>query len=204
MPCLLVLPRAGARTCLPSEPGPQVTAIVLYVPNCVSFLASLQFSSLQEIPCTVAQVRGKRPFGGACSFCNTTLRVLSVCHPPGSHGQGSGGHTRCSCWLASSADKCSGSLHHFWFLSGRMHDCSPNPLPPERRRERRGRKLWLAPTGTHQRQLARWQHAKGRGGGREDELAGYASPPDTLPVVSLNSTASEGSCLKCEGFKPWF
>lgn len=149
---------------VPFDPWPNITTIQFFffffkyskLPiTYVSFLASVQFGYLQEMPCTTVKVRGKWPFGRLCYFAAAKQQllqyqdgVLSVCQHPESHRQGSVGETGCSCCLSLSADKYSCSLQHFWFLNVHMHDYSPNPLPLEHRGGRRERKLWLAPTGT--------------------------------------------------------
>lgn len=65
---------------LPSHPRPKITTIQFFcVPNyimCVSFLASVQFSYLQEMPCTVVKVRGKSPFGGVRWFAVAKQQLL--------------------------------------------------------------------------------------------------------------------------------
>lgn len=59
----------------------------------VSFLASVQFSYLQEMPCTILKVRGEWPLGRVCYFSVAKQQLLqyqdmySVCVPTSSESQ---------------------------------------------------------------------------------------------------------------------
>lgn len=82
---------------LPSDPWPKITTIqffcILNYIMCTSFLASIQFSYLQEMPCTAVKVRGKWPFGRVYCFAAAKQQLLqyqdaySVCVPTSSESQ---------------------------------------------------------------------------------------------------------------------